>query len=72
MTIEKKPVDNRITIDLTGPKGNAFYLLGAARNYAEQLGLDPKKVCNEMRENDYENLVKVFDKYFGEVITLYR
>ena len=41
MTIEKKPeaVDN-IVIDLDGPNGNAFYLLGVANNLCKQVGLD--------------------------------
>jgi hypothetical protein len=25
-----------------------------------------------MMSGDYENLVKVFDKYFGSIVTLYR
>ena len=61
-----------VEIDLTGPDGNAFYLIGAAKNLAKQLGLDGKAIQAEMMTGDYENLIKVFDKHFGEFVTLYR
>jgi hypothetical protein len=61
-----------VEIDLTGPDGNAFSLIGTAGRLAEQLGLNKKKIQSEMMSGDYENLLKVFDKHFGEFITLYR
>jgi hypothetical protein len=61
-----------IEIDLTGPNGNAFYLIGVANNLAKQLELDSKVIQTEMMSGDYENLVKVFDRYFGHFVTLYR
>jgi hypothetical protein len=61
-----------VEIDLTGPDGNAFYLIGTAKNLAKQLGLDGKKIQTEMMMGDYENLIKVFDKHFGDYVTLYR
>ena len=62
----------RLELDLTGPDGNAFALLGHAKNLAEQLGKDHKAIWDKMRAGDYENLVKVFDEEFGEHVTLYR
>jgi hypothetical protein len=70
--IKKKNESFGIEIDLTGPNGNAFYLIGAANNLAKQLGLDSKAIQAEMMSGDYENLVKVFDKNFGHFVTLYR
>ena len=70
--IKKKNESFGIEIDLTGPNGNAFYLIGAANNLAKQLGLDGKAIQSEMMSGDYENLVKVFDKNFGHFVTLYR
>jgi hypothetical protein len=70
--IKKKQDRKNIEIDLTGEQGNAFYLIGTAKNLAKQLDLDDKTILDEMRSGDYENLVKVFDKYFGEFVTLYR
>lgn len=61
-----------VEIDLTGPEGNAFSLIATAGNLAKQLDLDKKKIQGEMMSGDYEHLLQVFDKYFGEYVTLYR
>jgi hypothetical protein len=61
-----------IEIDLTGPQGNVFFLIGTARNLAKQLGLDSAVIQKEMMSGDYENAVNVFDKNFGSFVTLYR
>ena len=61
-----------IEIDLTGPDGNAFVLIGKAGNLAKQLGLNGAEIKAEMMKGDYENLVNVFDKHFGHFVTLYR
>jgi hypothetical protein len=34
--------------------------------------LDSNKIREEMMSGDYENLVKVFDSYFGDFVILYR
>jgi hypothetical protein len=70
--IKKKNETFGIEIDLTGPNGNAFYLIGAANNLARQLGLDGKAIQAEMMSGDYENAVNVFDRHFGHFVTLYR
>lgn len=72
MAIKKKVSRSTIEIDLTGPDGNAFVLIGTATRLAKQLGLDGKDIQSEMMAGDYENLIKVFDKHFGEFVTLYR
>jgi hypothetical protein len=59
-------------IDLTGPEGNAFFLMGQAARYARDLGLDGDAIVNEMRSSNYENLVQVFDRYFGDYVILER
>ena len=61
-----------VSVDLTGPEGNAFVLIGYARKWSKQLGLNPDKVEKEMMKGDYENLVSVLEKYFGSVVTFYR
>ena len=70
----KKKEDKRgpIEIDLTGPDGNAYVLLGYAKNFAKQLDLDFNKIREEMTSGDYENLLEVFDSYFGSFVTMYR
>lgn len=70
--IKKKKQNSKIEIDLTGPDGNAFVLIGKASNLAKQLGLNQKAIQAEMMSGDYENLVKVFDNHFGQFVTLYR
>ena len=59
-----------IVIDITGPEGNAFALMAYARRFARQLGIDSTKVIGEMMSGDYENLIKVFDGYFGDYVVL--
>lgn len=61
-----------VEIDLTGPDGNAFALIGYARRLADQLGLDKNKIQAEMMSGNYENLINVFEKNFGEFVVLYR
>ena len=74
MTI--KPVDEmaerRPEIDLTGPDGNAYALIGYALSFCEQLGRDSKPIIADMKSGNYEHLVAVFDREFGEYVTLYR
>lgn len=74
MIREKKDLSpsNPMIIDLTGPDGNAFALLGYAKNFCKQLNLDFKKISNEMTSGDYENLLEVFDSYFGTFVILER
>ncbi len=68
----KSKENKGIEIDLTGPQGNAFFLLGTAVNLARQLGLNSEEVCGKMKEGNYEHLVETFDNYFGDFVTLYR
>lgn len=70
--IRAKQKPKEIVIDLTGPQGNAFYLLGTARDLAVQLDLDWNYVYEEMTSGDYENLIQVFDHYFGNFVILER
>jgi len=64
-----------IVIDLTGPDGNAFVLMGMAKRFGRQLGWDSGKcqdLINEMMEGDYEHLLEVFDREFGTFVILER
>ena len=64
--------EREMVIDLTGPDGNAFVLMVTAQKLAKQLGLDPEEVLTEMQAGDYENLIEVFDRYFGDFAILER
>ena len=70
--IKKQPPVGKIEIDITGSQGNAFVILGYARQYAKQLGMDSKPIIDEMMSGDYENLLEVFDKHFGDYVDLAR
>lgn len=56
-----------LTIDLSGPDGNAFALAGYARNLARQLDKDPTTVANKMLDGDYANVLRVFRETFPMV-----
>jgi len=59
-------------IDLTGPDGNAFMLLARAQKYARDLSLNVPEIMEEMKAGDYEHLITVFDRHFGEYVVLER
>ena len=59
-------------IDLTGPDGNAFMILGKASRLASELDLDAKAITKEMTSGDYEHLCNTFEKHFGHVVDLIR
>jgi len=74
MTIRKKTNKERPLIDLTGPQGNAFYLIAVVdktfrRSGAPELG---QSIIEEMKKGDYEHLVKTFDLYLGEHFDIVR
>ena len=67
------PAQDRIVIDLTGPQGNAFFMIGQARSCAKQLGYskeDTEQLLDDMQSSDYDHLIETFDKHFGDYITL--
>lgn len=74
MTIRQKRKTDKLVIDLTGPQGNAFYLIGVVqttfrRSGASELG---DKIVEEMTSGDYEHLIETFDKYLGDHFILER
>ena len=42
------------------------------KDVSNKLGLNANEITSEMMSGDYENLVSVFDKYFGDYVILYR
>jgi hypothetical protein len=53
----------KIRLDIGGPKGNAFYILGLVKGLAED-----KEIANEIRTKmmgaDYNWLLKIFKEHF--------
>lgn len=72
MIRKKEERNGPIIIDLTGPDGNAYALMAYASRFAKQLDLDEKVIIKEMMAGDYENLLLVFDNYFGSFVILER
>jgi len=73
MIKDKSEMEKRgLEIDLTGPDGNGLVLLGYASNLAKQLKKDGKAIREDMTSGDYEHLLEVFDREFGNYVTLYR
>ena len=68
----RKKVPSMPVIDLTGPNGNAFVLLGMAMGWAKDLGLDFEPIEKEATSGDYENLLSVLDNYFGDYVIFER
>lgn len=77
MTIRKRnksDLKKKIVIDLSGPQGNAFYLIGIVkqtfrRSGASELG---EEIAQEMMSGDYEHLLKIFDLHLGNHFDLVR
>ena len=64
-----------IEIDLTGPDGNAYALMGYARNLGRQLGYSEGRIdaiIKVMMLTNYEGLLHTFDVEFGHIVTMYR
>lgn len=77
MIIQKETIaDQPLTVDLTGPDGNVFVLMGYARQLAKggysQLGHTGKEICDDMMSGDYEHAVAVMEREFGDSIILIR
>lgn len=75
MIRKKQEQTGPVVIDLTGPEGNAFALIGYANRFAKQLDYTPQQrgeLNAEMMSGDYENLLEVFDKNFGDFVILER
>ena len=74
MIKDRKEMRSMIEIDLSGPEGNAFVLLGYASRLGKRIyGYEKtEEILEEMRLSTYELLILTFDKYFGSIVTLYR
>jgi len=64
-----------IEIDLSRPNGNVFYLinnvkvLGRMKDMSKE---EKQEIRDDMMSGDYQHAINVFDKAFGDIVTLYR
>ena len=57
-------------INLSGPEGNAFFLLAMAQQLAKSEGREPAEIRDlllQMQSGNYENLLRVFSSQFPYV-----
>jgi hypothetical protein len=62
-------------VDLSGPEGNAFYLMMLVGKLGRELGLTQEKIddiIKQMKSSGYDNLVKVFGENFEGAVELYK
>ena len=52
------------TIDIMGEQGNAFVLIGYAKQWARQLDKAPEAIEHEMMSGDYISLLNVVEREF--------
>jgi hypothetical protein len=67
MLVEK---NTSIYIDLDAEKGDAYALLGFAKQLCSIRKIDYAEVHDKMISSNYINLVCVFESYFGDVVDL--
>jgi hypothetical protein len=71
-----RPKDKKPEIDLRGTQGNAFYIMGTAKDLHKRLtkmGIELPawgEIQKDMMSSDYNNLISVFDKHFGDYVDL--
>jgi len=70
-TMERTPstkTDKSFILNLGGPDGNAYMLMGITKRFVTQLGGDADKVIAEMMSDTYEHLLKVMCREVGQFI----
>lgn len=75
MIKDRSEMNSKITVDLQSSQGNAFYLLGLAEELGKKLGMsrgETKRIRDNMKLSDYEMLVEIFDKHFGDYVDIYK
>lgn len=77
--IKSKKESRMIEVDLTGPDGSVFYLIGLAKRLANQMNrlqgdndLDPKAIQEDMMSGDYDHAVDVLEEHFGHIVIMYK
>ncbi len=71
---KEKPI-RPVEVDLTGTYGNAIYLVGLAAMWGRDLGYTEKRIKaiqKVMLMGDYEGLIKVLEREYGDYVTFWR
>ena len=67
-SLQKLPIE----VDLTGPDGNIFVLLGMAVGWCKANGTDFEWVKEFILNHSYEENIIMLDSHFGYFVTFYR
>lgn len=62
----------KFKIDLCSEEGNAFVLMGYAKRFCKEKGVDPDPIIEEMMSDGYEHLIEVFEREFSDFAVLYK
>ena len=68
--IRKKQAGREVVIDLDGPDGNVFALMGILGDVFKRSGIDPSPQIAAMQSGDYLNAIKVFNDCLGGTFVL--
>lgn len=61
----------RPQINISGPDGNAYALMGYVRRFGKQLGMPKSRIdgiIEDMTSGDYDHLVEVFVENFEDYV----
>jgi hypothetical protein len=58
----------KIKLDLQGPHGNVFYLIGITNDFPMKNGSDRKTVIKEILGGDYQNVLSIIKREWGAYI----
>jgi len=61
---------SKVRLNIGGPKGNAFYILGLVKELTGGDNVFRNKILKEMKSGDYNHLLKTFTEAFP-MIELY-
>ena len=67
----KKDAPKKLVIDLDGPEGNAFVLVGIAKNLARNSHYSKEEtdeLMQDMKSKSYGDLLVTFDSHFGSIV----
>lgn len=70
--IVRKDINESITIDLDGPDGDAFSIMGIVNFILKKSSVKDYKIeiiMNDMMSGDYNHLIKIADEVVGSIVT---
>jgi hypothetical protein len=56
----------KIVIDLQGPTGNAYFIMGTVGTILKNKGIDSKPIMEDMMSSDYDHLIKIAKENCGD------